>query len=77
MYILYGFFEILVFMLVGILVIVKMMLFEELKVMDVGIILSNIYYLWFCLGYDIVKEVGGFYKFMNWDCVILIDLGGF
>lgn len=76
-YMFYGFFEMFVFMLVGMFVMVKMMFLDELKFMDVGIILSNMYYLWFCLGYDIVKEVGGFYQFMNWDCVILMDFGGF
>lgn len=76
-YMLYGLFDILIFMLVGIFVIVKIMLLEELKVMDFGIILSNMYYLWLCLGYEIICEVGGLYKFMNWDCVILIDFGGF
>lgn len=54
-------------MLVGILVIVKIMFLEELKEMGVGVILSNIYYLWLCFGEDLVEEVGGLYKFMNWD----------
>lgn len=63
----YGIFLILMFMLVGIFVIVKIMLLEELKEMGVGVILSNIYYLWLCLGEDLVEEVGGLYKFMNWD----------
>lgn len=29
------------------------------------------------LGYEFIKRVGGFYKFMNWDKLIFIDSGGF
>lgn len=63
----YGIFDIFMFMLVGMFVMVKIMLFEELKVMGVGIILSNMYYLWLCFGEEFIWEVGGLYKFMNWD----------
>lgn len=35
--------------------------------MGLGIILLNIYYLWLCLGDELIVKVGGLYKFMNWD----------
>lgn len=44
--ILYGVFEIFIFMLVGIFVIVKILIVEEIKEVLEGLILVNIYYLW-------------------------------
>lgn len=73
----HGSFETPVFMPVGTLATVKTMSPEELKAMDAGIILSNTYHLWLRPGQDIVKEAGGFHKFMNWDRAILTDSGGF
>ncbi|MCB7143504.1 tRNA guanosine(34) transglycosylase Tgt [Bacillus velezensis] len=73
----HGSFETPVFMPVGTLATVKTMSPDELKSMDVGIILSNTYHLWLRPGHDIVKEAGGLHKFMNWDRAILTDSGGF
>ena len=67
-----------IFMPVGTLATVKAMSPEELKNdVKAQIILSNTYHLYLRPGHDIVKEVGGLHKFMNWDRPILTDCGGF
>lgn len=73
----HGSFDTPIFMPVGTLATVKTMTPEELKAIDVQIILSNTYHLWLRPGEDIVKEAGGLHKFMNWDRPILTDSGGF
>ncbi len=50
---------------------------EELKELGAQIILSNTYHLYLRPGDELVKEVGGLHKFMNWDRPILTDCGGF
>lgn len=67
-----------VFMPVGTLATVKSMSPEELKNdVKADIILSNTYHLYLRPGHELVKEVGGLHKFMNWDRPILTDCGGF
>lgn len=39
--------------------------------------LSNTYHLHVRPGDEVVKKLGGLHKFMNWDCPILTDSGGF
>ena len=39
--------------------------------------LSNTYHLHVRPGDKVVKQLGGLHKFMNWDCPILTDSGGF
>ena len=73
----HGSFETPVFMPVGTQATVKGMSPDELKEIDANIILSNTYHLFLRPGQDIVKEVGGLHKFMNWDRTILTDSGGF
>jgi len=41
------------------------------------IILSNTYHLYLRPGPDIIQELGGIHKFMNWKKLILTDSGGF
>lgn len=65
------------FMPVGTNATVKSMSGDEMKELDADIILSNTYHLFLRPGHDIIKEVGGLHKFMNWDRPVLTDSGGF
>ena len=66
-----------VFMPVGTQATVKALTPEELKDMDVGLILANTYHLYLRPGHDIIQRLGGLHRFMNWDGAILTDSGGF
>ena len=67
-----------VFMPVGTQATVKSLTPEELKEeIKAEIILSNTYHLYLRPGSELVKEVGGLHKFMNWNRPILTDSGGF
>ena len=50
---------------------------HDLKVIGCQIELSNTYHLHLRPGDDVVKQMGGLHKFMNWDGPILTDSGGF
>jgi len=50
---------------------------EEMKEVDVKIILANTYHLYLRPGYKIIDRLGGLHHFMNWDRPILTDSGGF
>jgi queuine tRNA-ribosyltransferase len=65
------------FMPVGTNATVKAMDPDEMKGLDADIILSNTYHLYLRPGHEIIKEVGGLHKFMNWSGPILTDSGGF
>ena len=56
---------------------VKAMTQDELKEIGAEIILSNTYHLYLRPGHEIIKELGGLHKFMNWHAPILTDSGGF
>ncbi|MEA4813299.1 MAG: tRNA guanosine(34) transglycosylase Tgt [Oscillospiraceae bacterium] len=49
----------------------------DLKEIKTQIELSNTYHLHLRPGEDVVKQLGGLHKFMNWDGPILTDSGGF
>lgn len=49
----------------------------ELRGLDCQIELCNTYHLHLRPGDEIVKELGGLHKFINWDGPILTDSGGF
>lgn len=49
----------------------------DLKELKCQVELSNTYHLHVRPGDEIVKEMGGLHKFMNWDRPILTDSGGF
>ncbi len=66
-----------VFMPVGTLATVKAMTPDELRQIDVKILLSNTYHLFLRPGADLVEKAGGLHRFMNWDRPILTDSGGF
>lgn len=50
---------------------------QDLKELGCQIELSNTYHLHLRPGDEVVKELGGLHKFMNWDGPILTDSGGF
>jgi queuine tRNA-ribosyltransferase len=56
---------------------VKAMTPVEMKELGSDIILSNTYHLYLRPGHDVIGEVGGLHKFMQWDGPILTDSGGF
>lgn len=41
------------------------------------ILLSNTYHLWLRPGMEVMKQMGGLHKFMDWNGAILTDSGGF
>ena len=66
-----------VFMPVGSQATVKAVTPQQLKDIGISMILSNNYHLLLRPGNDIVREMGGLHKFMDWDRAILTDSGGF
>ncbi len=50
---------------------------DELKALGCEIILGNTYHLMLRPGADLVAEMGGLHKWMNWDRPLLTDSGGF
>jgi queuine tRNA-ribosyltransferase len=65
------------FMPVGTLATVKALDPEDLVRMGASMILSNAYHLHLRPGDDVVREMGGLHRFMQWDGPILTDSGGF
>ena len=49
----------------------------ELEETGAQIILSNAYYLFLRPGDELIRDIGGLHKFMNWNKPILTDSGGF
>ena len=41
------------------------------------VLLANTYHLYLRPGAEIINDLGGLHRFMNWDKVILTDSGGF
>ncbi len=65
------------FMPVGTAATVKAMKNDDVKKSGADIILGNVYHLMLRPGEDLIDEMGGLHKFMNWDKPILTDSGGF
>lgn len=65
------------FMPVGTLGTVKGLLPEQLKAVGVQKVLANTYHLALRPGSEIVRDLGGLHRFMDWDGPILTDSGGF
>ncbi len=65
------------FMPVGTQGTVKAMAPEELNEMGAEIILCNTYHLYLRPGHEIIHNIGGLHKFINWSNPILTDSGGF
>ncbi|MEM2115385.1 MAG: tRNA guanosine(34) transglycosylase Tgt [Candidatus Woesearchaeota archaeon] len=56
---------------------VKTLSSEELKELNVQIIIANTYHLYLKPGENKVRELGGLHRMMNFDGVIVTDSGGF
>jgi queuine tRNA-ribosyltransferase len=65
------------FMPVGTQATVKTVSHEELRGIGAEIMLSNTYHLYLRPGHEVVQQLGGLHRFMNWDRPILTDSGGF
>jgi queuine tRNA-ribosyltransferase len=65
------------FMPVGTLATVKALDPEDLVRMGASMILSNAYHLHLRPGDEVVREMGGLHRFMQWERPILTDSGGF
>jgi queuine tRNA-ribosyltransferase len=50
---------------------------RELRECGAHIVLGNTYHLYLRPGHEIVRELGGLHRFMNWPGPILTDSGGF
>lgn len=66
-----------VFMPVGTKATVKSMDSQDLRNLNTEILLCNTYHLEMRPGSELVAEMGGLHKWMNWDGPILTDSGGF
>lgn len=65
------------FMPVGTKGTVKAILPEQLRATRAQIILANTYHLALRPGSEVVRQLGGLHRFMNWDGPILTDSGGY
>lgn len=65
------------FMPVGTAATVKAMKFDDVKKSGAEIILGNTYHLMLRPTAELISELGGLHKFMNWNKPILTDSGGF
>ncbi len=66
-----------VFMPVGTQATVKTLSRDELFAIDAKIILSNTYHLYLRPGHELIAEMGGLHRFINWPRPLLTDSGGF
>jgi queuine tRNA-ribosyltransferase len=65
------------FMPVGTQGAVKAVTTDELRACGAQMILANTYHLHLRPGHELIRELGGLHRFMNWDGPILTDSGGF
>uniref|UniRef100_A0A7C3UWY4 Queuine tRNA-ribosyltransferase n=1 Tax=Desulfobacca acetoxidans TaxID=60893 RepID=A0A7C3UWY4_9BACT len=56
---------------------VKTLTSEEVRELGATIILSNAYHLYLRPGVELIRELGGLHRFMNWPGPILTDSGGY
>jgi queuine tRNA-ribosyltransferase len=66
-----------VFMAVGTQATVKGLLPDQLRLARVTMLLGNTYHLTLRPGDEVIAELGGLHRFMNWDGPILTDSGGY
>ena len=66
-----------VFMPVGTQGTVKSLIPEIIEDQGVEILLSNTYHLYLRPGHELIRDLGGLHRFMNWKHPILTDSGGF
>lgn len=55
----------------------KTMTPDELKSLDITIIMANTYHLYLRPGVDVIEAMGGLHRFMGWDRPIITDSGGY
>jgi len=65
------------FLPVGTVATVKAMSTDELRALGAEVVLSNTYHLYLRPGHEVIRQVGGLHRFMNWQGPILTDSGGF
>ncbi len=65
------------FMAVGTRATVKSLVREELIALGARMILANAYHLYLRPGAEVIRELGGLHRFMNWSGPLLTDSGGF
>ncbi len=65
------------FMPVGTQATVKALIPCQLKEAKVAALLCNAYHLYLRPGIDVIEQLGGLHKFMNWDGAIITDSGGY
>jgi queuine tRNA-ribosyltransferase len=74
----HGVIETPVFMPVGTQATVKSLMPRQLEEeLDAKIILSNTYHLYLRPGHELIRQLGGLHRFMDWPRAILTDSGGF
>src|SRR5438094_130160 len=73
----HGVIETPIFMPVGTQATVKSMTPEQLRGLNVEILLCNSYHLFLRPGHETVARLGGLHRFMGWDRPILTDSGGY
>ena len=73
----HGIIETPVFMPVGTQGTVKSLTPKDLEELGVSILLANAYHIYLQPGIEVVKELGGLHRFINWNGPILTDSGGF
>ncbi|MCA2001114.1 MAG: tRNA-guanine transglycosylase, partial [Chloroflexi bacterium] len=66
-----------VFAPVGTQATVKTLTPEHLKEINASLVLSNTYHLYLRPGDELIREMGGLHKFMQWHNPMLTDSGGF
>ena len=73
----HGVFQTPIFMPVGTQATVKGITPENLEELGAQIILANTYHLFVRPGHELIRDLGGLHRFMNWNGPILTDSGGF
>jgi queuine tRNA-ribosyltransferase len=66
-----------IFMPVGTQATVKAMTPQQLRDLEVEILLCNSYHLFLRPGHEVIERLGGLHQFMAWDRPILTDSGGY
>jgi len=56
---------------------VKTLTPEELKQIEISLVLSNVYHLYLRPGIDTIEKLDGLHKYMGWNAPILTDSGGY
>jgi len=56
---------------------VKALCSKDLMDLDAEVILNNTYHLYLRPGHELIRDLGGLHKFINWERPILTDSGGF